>query len=151
MAAWPVPARLLFRIHQNFFQRMFECQRFLFAEPIQQVPVDLVNPCVDLWVERGAFFGQGDIDLATVLQVAHSVDDALGFQSIEKARHWAGLDPGHVAELIDGPCAVEHRTDDHDKLRRGQVQGQHFLIERCKERIPNLADQVAKLRIFQFF
>jgi hypothetical protein len=58
---------------------------------------------------------------------------------------------GQLAKLVDGPCAIAHRTDDHDKLRRGQVQRQHFFIKRCKERIARLADQVAKLSIFQLF
>jgi hypothetical protein len=34
IVACRVPAGLLSRIEQNFFQRMFDGQRFLFAEPI---------------------------------------------------------------------------------------------------------------------
>jgi hypothetical protein len=52
-----------------------------------------VKPCVDLWVERDAFFGQGDIDLATVFRIAHSADDALGFQQSKRRDSGPGSIP----------------------------------------------------------
>ena len=62
---------------------MLEGQRFLFAEPIEQLRVDLVECRVDVRAERDALIGQGNIDLATVFQVAHPADDPLGFQAVQ--------------------------------------------------------------------